>query len=547
MTKISRLGGLLADAALGLPLSATPYTLERDVAVPMPDGVSLLGNLYRPAHRSGPLPAVLIRLPYGRGGAGQLLGASLARRGLQVFIQSTRGTFGSGGHFRPFTTEREDGLATLRWLREQDWCDGRVAMSGASYFGHTQWAIAPYADPPLVSVSPHVTASKVTSAFYEHGVPQILNALNWSVSIGRQEAGGLPPVVNPPLKARIAQVLRRLPLQAADTAAAGAPVPFWRDFVSHAGPSDDFWAVADHDKVDMSTMPPVNMVTGWWDLFLLGQLSDYAALRKAGVQARLLVGPWLHGAPGELRAVLRSDATWLNHHLNGGPAPKGKPVKLFLQQAHRWLEFDEWPPPQAEPVKHHLRAGGRLTTDAPGAEEERGEFTYDPADPTPTVGGPLLVPPGKQADNREVEQRRDTLVYTGPVLTKHVDIVGPVSAKVFVRTGNDHFDLFVRLCDVDERGGSRNIVDGIVRIDPENAPEADDQGIRLVGVELFPTAYRVRAGHRLRVQVAGGGFPRFARNLGTGEPFGMATEIRTCRFEIVNDAAHPSHVELSAL
>src|ERR1700761_7840737 len=129
------ISGRLMDLALGLTTKATPYELHRDVPVTMPDGVVLLGDHYRPTG-AGPLPVVFIRLPYGRGGPfGALYGATLARRGFQVFIQSTRGTFGSGGQFRPFTTEPADGAATLAWLREQPWCDGRVAMTGASYFG----------------------------------------------------------------------------------------------------------------------------------------------------------------------------------------------------------------------------------------------------------------------------------------------------------------------------------------------------------------------------------------------------------------------------
>src|SRR5919112_2918367 len=217
MATLGRLGGLLADAALGLPTAATPYTVERDIAVPMPDGVTLVGDRYHPAEDSGPLPVVLIRTPYGRAGFGGLVfAAPLARRGFQVFLQATRGTFGSGGHFRPFTTEQEDGLATVAWLREQPWCDGRVAMTGASYFGHTQWAVAPYADPPLVSVSPHVAAARASLVFYDHGVPQIQNALTWSALIGSQERGGdlLRAVGNPVFKARVRRALRRLPLQA---------------------------------------------------------------------------------------------------------------------------------------------------------------------------------------------------------------------------------------------------------------------------------------------------------------------------------------------
>ena len=150
MNPLSGIAGIAVDRMLGLPGGAVRYVVRPDVAVAMPDGVVLLGDLYRPAGDDRPLAVVLIRSPYGRAGLpGMVFAAPLARRGFQVFIQSTRGTFGSGGLFRPFTCEREDGLATVAWLREQPWCDGQVSMTGASYLGHTGWAVAPYADPPL--------------------------------------------------------------------------------------------------------------------------------------------------------------------------------------------------------------------------------------------------------------------------------------------------------------------------------------------------------------------------------------------------------------
>ncbi|MBW0088700.1 CocE/NonD family hydrolase [Pseudonocardia sp. KRD-184] len=548
----TRLGGLVADAVLGLPLRTSAYEVQRDLAVPVADGVSLLGDLYRPSRGPGPQPVVLIRLPYGRTGlAAHGFVTPFVRRGLQVFVQSTRGTFGSGGHFRPFTTEHDDGLATVAWLREQTWCDGRVATTGGSYFGHTQWAIAPYVDPPLVAASPHITASKITRAFYENGAPMLHTALTWAAQIGRQEVGGpLAPLPHPRLEARLRRAMRALPLQAADTTAVGAPVAFWRDFVTHAEPGDPFWSVADHDGADFSRMPPVNMVTGWWDLFAAGQLDDYRRLREAGVPARIVVGPWLHGEPGEIKELLRSDVTWLTHHLLGGPPPAGAPVRLYLQQADRWLDLDAWPPPAARAVRHHLQAGGGLAEEA-GTDAEPSRFVHDPADPTPTVGGPTLKPPGKQADNRAVEARPDVLVFTGPVLSADVDVVGPVRARVHVRPSLEHADVFVRVCDVDAEGVSRNVVDGIRRLDPRTVPGPDvtvgEDGVLAVDVELFPTAYRVRAGHRLRVQVSGGAFPRFARNTGTGEPLGTATAGRACRFEVHHDAAHPSYVELPVL
>jgi uncharacterized protein len=552
MNPLSGLAGLAADRLLGIRSAGIRYVVRRDVGAEMPDGVVLLGDHYRPAGDDGPLPVVLIRSPYGRAGLpGVVFVAPLARRGFQVFIQSIRGTFGSGGLFRPFSSEREDGLATLAWLRDQPWCDGQVAMTGASYLGHTQWAVAPYADPPLRSVCLNVTAAKITAAFYQHDAPSLQNALNWTGLIGRQEKSPLSAVPNPRQLARMKRALRKVPLQAADVAAVGAPVAFWRDFTGHAGPDDEFWVATDHDGADLTKLPPVSMVTGWWDLFLPWQLRDFTAIQAAGGTARLTVGPWLHGEPAEIKAITGQDIAWLEHHLHGGPPPAGPAVRVYLQQAGTWLEFGQWPPPDVVTTPYYLRASGRLTLDAETGEAAPGTFVYDPADPTPSAGGPLLQPPGKQVDNQAIEARPDVLTFTTDPLPARQDLVGPVSARIFVRTGRRHADLFVRVCDVDEKGVSRNIVDGIRRLSPQAVPSGDvqagDDQILAVEVELFPTAYRVEAGHRIRVQVSGGAFPRFARNFGTAQPFATATSAVRCRFEIYHDSRHPACVLLPVL
>jgi hypothetical protein len=423
-------------------------------------------------------------------------------------------------------------------------------MAGGSYLGHTQWAVAPYVHPPLRSVSLNITAAQMTAAFYDHGAPGIRNALNWTAFIGQQERG-LLSIASPRQLARMKRALRKVPLQAADVDAAGAPVAFWRDFVGHAAPGDGFWAGADHDQADLTRLPPVSMVTGWWDLFLPLQLRDYAAIRAAGVTARLTVGPWLHGDPGELKAILRQDIAWLDHHLGGGPAPQGAPVRVFLQMAGTWLDFEEWPPPAAVATAYYLRASGGLSLDAEPGDAPPGTFVYNPADPTPSVGGPMLQRPGKQADNAALEARPDVLTYTTEPFPAAQDLVGPVSARIFVRTDREHADLFVRVCDVDVKGVSRNVVDGIRRLSPQTVPAPDarigDDGILAVDIELSPTAYRVQAGHRIRVQISGGAFPRYARNFGTGEPFGAATRALRCRFGIYGDSRHPAHVLLPVL
>jgi putative CocE/NonD family hydrolase len=425
-------------------------------------------------------------------------------------------------------------------------------MTGASYLGHTQWAVAPYADPPLRSVSLNITAAKFSAAFYQHGAPNLKNVLNWVGLIGRQERGLHGVIPSPRQMAKMRRALQKVPLQAADVDVAGAPVMFWRDFVQHAAPGDEFWAGADHDHADLTRLPAVSMVTGWWDMFVPLQLRDFAAIRAAGGTAHLIVGPWLHGEPGGIKAIIRQDINWLRHHLNGGSPPPGPPIRVFLQKAERWLEFDQWPPPATVATAYYLRAEGGLSPWRPEPGDSPPDtFVYDPADPTPSAGGPVLQPPGKQVDNRAIEARPDVLTYTTAPLPADQDLVGPVSARIFVRTGREHADVFVRVCDVDEKGVSRNIVDGIRRLSPQTVPADDvqigDDQILAVAVELYPTAYRVQAGHRIRVQVSGGAFPRFARNFGTPEPFGTATKAVRCRFEIYHDARHPAHVLLPVL
>ncbi|RZT88461.1 hypothetical protein EV383_5403 [Pseudonocardia sediminis] len=539
------IAGRLVDRQLGLTEPPAAYVTDENLRVPMSDGVELLATLYRPPGPLRPRPTVLSRTPYGRDGLGSIIGTLLARRGFQVLMQSTRGTFGSGGQFRPFLHERADGLDTLAWLREQEWSDGRVSTVGPSYVGHTQWAIAPYADPGLVSMNADITASEFTSTFYPGGAPGLLNLANWVNQIGRQERIGAVTgfLATPILSRRKQRAVTALPLQAADVAIAGAPVVFWRDFIEHADSPGEFWGPAEHDGFDPARMPPVSMVTGWWDLFLDRQLVDFTALQRGGATARITIGPWTHGDRGSLATTAHEMINWLRRHLHGEPDDGRAPVRVYVQHADRWTDLPSWPPPDAEATDWHLAPAGRLTTDGPGARGEVDRFVYDPADPTPAVGGPMLQPPSKQHDNRGTEAREDVLVYTGPVLETDLDLLGDVSAVIYVRTDGGHGDVFVRLCDVEPDGRSLNITDGMHRLVPEAEAVAPD-GTVAVRIPLSPTGYRVRAGHRLRVQVAAAAFPRFARNHGTGERVATATSGRRIAYEIRHGADHPSHVTL---
>ncbi|MCA2221102.1 CocE/NonD family hydrolase [Nonomuraea aurantiaca] len=535
--------GRLFDRYLGLPEAVVhDVAVARDLRVPMPDGVVLLADRYRP-RGAGPLPVVLMRTPYGKHRIDSKAFASvLVRRGMQVVVQNTRGVFGSGGRFHAFHQEKADGLATAAWLRAQPWCDGRLAMAGASYLGFTQWAVGPYLDPPLEAMGLGITASEFVSTFYPGGVMGLHNMLTWSALIGTQEEaplGGLLP--DPRKERRVRRAMAHVPIGTSDLAAIGKPVPFLREVAAHAEPGDDFWTATDHRVAAAEMTTPTSMVTGWWDLFLPAQLRDFAALRRAGRRSRITIGPWGHD-PGALRAVLIDQVSWLSAYLLGDTAQLHQaPVRLYLQKANRWLDFDQWPPAESTPTPLYLGHGQGLGWEVPD-KSSSDTFVYDPAHPTRSPGGPMLsAQETGQHDNREVERRSDVLVHTTAPLPRDLDLVGPVSAVVHVRTDTGHADLFVRLCDVDPAGVSRNVTDGIVRL-----PQ-DSQSVTRAEVELHPTGYRFRKGHRLRVQVAGGAFPRFARNHGTGEPVAGAVRTRRTGFEVFHGQEYPSALILPIL
>ncbi|MFD8500890.1 CocE/NonD family hydrolase [Amycolatopsis sp. NPDC059657] len=478
----------LVDRILGLAPSEGPKpVVTRDIAVPMPDGARLYADRYRPPGDE-PMPVVLIRSIYGRKGLFPDLVASVfARRGLQVVTQSVRGTFGSEGTLSAFHQEREDGLATVAWLRDQRWCDGRVAMAGASYLGHTAWAVAPYLDEPLEALCAAIVSSDVTDAFYPGGAFALGTWGPWGVLVAQQEKR-----TSPLQGKKTARAIRSSPVSELDIAATGERIPFLREVTAR-----DVWSGINHREAIPDLKTPASLFTGWYDIFLQGQLDDFKALQAAGTQARITIGPWSHAEPSSIGPQLADQASWLRAHFGLESLADRQPVRLFLQNADRWLDFDQWPPAESVPTTLHLAPGGELSPE-PGSTSD--SFTYDPADPTPSIGGAVLSGKTKQQDNNALEARPDVLVYTGEPLEANLDVIGEITAVIHVDA--EQADIFVRLCDVSPQGVSRNVTDGIVRLRPGQATAE---------VTLDPTAYRFGRGHRLRMQISGGAFPRFDR------------------------------------
>jgi putative CocE/NonD family hydrolase len=531
------------------PAETHNIAITRNIEVPMPDGVVLLADHYAPRRTRG-RPTILVRTPYGRGGLfGSLYARPFAERGYQVLIQSCRGTDGSGGQFAYVRHEHEDGLATIAWIKRQPWFAGNLAMTGVSYLGFVQWAVAADAGSDLKALVPQMTTSDGNHHRFPSGSFTLETSLDWSTMMTEQAATGLRLGLGSLLsqqrrRRKIEDAFLSLPLAKADVATIGRPSAIFQSVLAH-GPDDPYWDPVDFSNRVSEVVPPVSLMAGWYDLFLDWQLKDYQKLRAAGRQPHLLIGPWVHGQPGSASLMMNGTLAWLDAHLrNDRSRLRDAPVRLLVMGTKEWREFADWPPPSTVGCWYLQPRGGLAPSIAPASDPDH--YRYDPANPTPSVGGNSLGNPKRMGpkDNRALEARPDVLVYTSAPLEHDLEIIGPVSAELYIHSSLEHTDFFARLCVVETSGKSVNLCDGIVRLPAgESAPVSAD-GSRHIRIDLWSTAYHFRPGERIRLQVSSGAHPRFARNLGTGEPLGTGTTLRVADQTVYHDPDHPSLIML---
>jgi uncharacterized protein len=524
------------------PALSRDVQVERDLRIPMDDGVELLADRYVPGGGGKP-PAVLVRSPYGRRGFwGIIFGRLLAERGFQVLLQSCRGTFGSGGTLDPFgPEEHDDGLATVGWMREQSWYPGSFGTVGPSYLGMVQWAIAADAGPDLKAICPQVTSSDFRAPFYAGEAFSLETALSWVHQVAGQERR-FAFARQSQAERKLRRLFNRLPLRDLDRLATGDHVPYYQDWLAHNDPGDDYWKDRRFTGTLDRVTAPVSMVGGWHDFFLPHQLRDYAALRRAGHEPYLTIGPWRHADQKAVAVWVADAVVWLRAQLLGDRSGlRPDPVRIFVTGAEEWRDLPGWPP-DTRPQRWHLQPGGALDT-GPPAVSEPDRYTYDPADPTPSLAGPVGLQGTARVDNRELEARPDVLTYTSAPLPAELEVFGEVAVDLFVRSSREHTDVFARLCEVGPTGASVNVCDALLRLAPGSpAPEPD--GTIRVRFPLWPAAHRFRSGHRLRLQVSSGAHPRYARNTGTGEPLATATTLVAADQQVHHDPGHPSAIIL---
>nr|WP_306970764.1 CocE/NonD family hydrolase [Streptomyces afghaniensis] len=542
----------------GLPDKRHDVAWEPGLVVPAADGSPLVTDHYFP-RVAGDFPTLLVRSPYGRGLPwSPMYGMLFAEQGFHVVLQSCRGTGGSGGTFDLWRNEAADGLATVSWLRRQPWFDGTLGTIGPSYLGYVQWALALDPPPELKAMVVQVGLHDPYALFYADGALRLENALLVGLGMAYQHRG-ITPFAGAALRLqrRMREIVTARPLRGAYASALGE-VPWLDDVMTHPDAGDPYWDGASLARAVEGLRVPTSLITGWYDALVDQTFEQYARLREAGCDTALLVGPWTHTSAVQQGwpVVFAESLAWLRAHLCGEPSGlRPTRVRVHVGGEDAWRDLDDWPSlcagtasgatscttswvPTAE---GHLdrradagttgdagAADGAGTADGPGPAARPEPATgpgpedgavaaplaslrYDPADPTPSIGGPLLSRTAGPRDNSALEGRQDVLTFTGPPLAEPVDLLGPVSARLSVSTDTGHADVFTRLCDVDAQGRSVNVCDGLARL--ETVGQAPSE----VTVRMSSTAYHFPAGHRIRWQISAGAHPRYARNPGTGK------------------------------
>jgi len=560
--------GSVFSLVFALSAYGQPYrvAIHHGVAVSMRDGVKLIADVYQP-EAEGKFPVLLQRTPYNRAfGAGSA--PAMAAHGYVVIIQDTRGRFDSAGEFYPFRYESQDGYDTVEWAAKLPYADGKVGMFGGSYVGATQMLAAVASPPHLVAIQPYITASEYYDGWtYQSGALMQWFASSWSSGLAvdtlRRKAAGLeePKSWVTQLPVDSYRMLELPPVSAL--------APYFGDWVAHER-DDDYWKpwkISDHyTEMNIKALH----AGGWHDIFLKGTIQNYVGMRRASparADQRLLLGPWAHaetspeGKIGDVTfgksAVLDSDATilrWSDYALKGvrNEYATGAPVRLFIMGENAWRDEQEFPLARTRYTNYYLRKGA-LATDAPGAEEPE-QYEYDPANPVPTIGGRLCcgndIPPGP-ADQRPNEGRADVLIFSTAPLTRDVEATGWVKATLYASSSAVDTDFTVLLADVEPSGYARFLTDGVVRARYRNSAERAEPiepgKIYEYSIDLWATSNLFKAGHRIRLYVSSSNFPRFNRNLNTGEAVNGSTRVVKANQRIYHDAQHPSALVLPVI
>lgn len=506
--------------------------------VEMRDGAKLATDVYLP-DGEGPFPVILTRTPYGRGPQGKGLAGFAASGEFAVVAQDMRGRFESQGDNLPFVGcgwgEHQDGVDTIAWIHKQSWAGDKLATIGGSAGGITQNLLAGAAPPGLTAQYITVAAASMYGdATYIGGAFRKCITENWLMS------NKFDP--------KALQISRGHPNY------------------------DDYWKSFDTTtRFETMNVPAVH-IGGWFDTFSQGTIDEFVGRQHRGAtgsrgQQKLVMGPWTHSIGlNEKDAELRFShpeipqeygaAAWFGQHLLGIDTGimRQKAVAYYTlgdtkdpkAPGNEWRYVDDWPVAHRD-VRYFFHANGGLSADRPKGSGKV-EFTFDPKNPCPTIGGANLTIARGPRNQNPIEKRGDVVLFTTEPLAEPLEITGRLAAEIYVSSSAVDSDLSVRLCDVYPDGKSYNIAEGMLRLRFRKSfehPEPLKPGqVEKVTVDCWSTSLILNRGHRLRIAVTSSNYPRFDLNPGTGKPWVDGEPNVKQTNSIQCDAEHPSCIIL---
>lgn len=538
-----------------------PVIEELDVKIECRDGVRLSANIYRP-DAPGRFPVLLTRTPYGNGGKGSRFARYLVEHGYVVIAQDTRGRFESEGVFDALQSEATDGYDTQQWIGKQSWSNGKIGTFGGSYVGFTQWMPAPLQSPCLVTMVPVVTFSDFHEEVYQNGAFRLELWGLWSYEMTAPYSVVLDSVMK-----QSDDILMTLPLMDQDKKL-GWRVPFLRDWLAHPE-HDRYWERTcigtGYSKIRASAYN----IGGWYDLFINGTLTNFTKMTHPSIdpeirrKQKILIGPWIHNLGkrkvgdldfGESAELNETELMkqWFDSQLKGidNGILDEPPVKIFVMGENRWRYENEWPLARTDYQKYYFHSGGSANTlfgdglmdTIPSNDSAYDKYVYDPGNPVKTIGsmGPY--------DQRPIENRNDVLIYDTRLLQEDIEVTGPVKAVVYASSSAKNTDFTAKLVDVYPDGRAIRICEGIVRADHRNPslpPSNIEPGlVYKYEIDLWATSNVFKKGHKIRVEISSSNFPRFDRNLNTGNYFATDTTFIKAEQIIYHNAEYPSAIIL---
>jgi putative CocE/NonD family hydrolase len=539
-----------------------------DIEVPMRDGVRLLTDVYLPDGEE-PFPVILCRVPYGTKTDyvfQQQAGEYFSSKGFAYVTQNVRGRFGSEGEFTAYVHGQEipDGYDTIEWIVAQDWSDGNIGVMGESYYGYTTLMAAVGGHPAVRAISPaNITLAREKQSL-DGSFPLQASGL-WTLDMDDAVNGEYQDTSNIDLF--------HLPLITLGEVN-GLRDVLWRERINGYSKSPKTLqqsAIEHYGKINVPTLH----FGGWYDSFTRGTIALWEGIAEYGgpkAKQWLVLGPWDHDSmsvhisgtdPAShigRRDIGRESATsygttllqFFGHFLRGDDNGfDSRPaVSYFSIGDNSWRTADQWPVRGIEQKSLYL---GLDSLDmAPETDSGSINYRYDPADPvTITADSNVWGRAAGLPDRSVVLGRNDVVIFETEALAEPLDITGPISLELFASSTAVDTDFTAALVDVYPDGYSLLIQEGILRAsyrDKNAEPSPIEAGrVYTFEIDLWATSYIVPPGHKLRLEVSSSNFPRFMRNLNTGETFGTGERTEIAEQVIYFGGEYPSRLILPVL